>query len=773
MLASERRSRLFLLGAIGVVVFTIGVVVACFRLPEWRNRDVPPENFFTARLQQLAAPAGLKIESVPYVQLRSKSVVYENGAFPQRETAYEILGPGAAGWLAREGRGPFVEVSARSRWPTWNAAGQLRVIFSLRGVPLSAIWVPDDLLHFPVTGAASPQIALDRFFLPAVHAESNAELHVMGQAIRVAEIPGSPPETLIRTSIGAPVVPMIQRVVGPAGYWRSRMENLSLGGVLTARLADVTVRVIFLIAVLILFLTLLVRRRIELKKGAVLALFSIVLSVPGPLRSSTNWLQVFDTANGVLTKALILFVLWSAAESWLRSTVPGFRTSLDTLRAGRLGPKGGTALLAGWSIGAGAAGLWLMALSFATLVPGVAPTEASIRLPVFGIGTSPIDDGAFRTALIMLVICAAFRFPLVRRVRGAATVLGALVLSTRIPLTSYGIACIIGFVLTAVLVISYARFGLTALLTAAMMSVAFPAALFSLIHFSWLPFSSLFLVSLAIAPVLFGIIGIRRPDEAEEGPLPLPGFARRLEEENRLKYEMDLLARMQLGLLPKVMPVVEGYEVAARSILATEAGGDLYDFVRDAEGRLWIAAGDVSGHGCSCAIAQAMTKAGLASLVEADRTPAIVLQRLDLVLREIGSPRTFTSLVLLRLDPTTGDVLVSNAGHPYPWITQSTDVREIDLPSLPLGLGPDRHYDDTPLSMRIGTAIVLFSDGLFEATDAHGRPYGFDRLRELLGKISRRPASAILTAIVEDWRAHAGNEAPADDTTIVVVKRNG
>jgi hypothetical protein len=151
MLESERRSRLLLLGAIGIVVFVIGVVAACFRLPEWRNRSVPAESFFTARLQQLAGPAGLKIESIPHVQLRSKSVVYENGAFPQRETAYEILGPRAAGWLEREGRGPFVEVAARSRWPTWNEGGQLRVIFSLRGVPLSAMWIPDDVLHYPVT----------------------------------------------------------------------------------------------------------------------------------------------------------------------------------------------------------------------------------------------------------------------------------------------------------------------------------------------------------------------------------------------------------------------------------------------------------------------------------------------------------------------------------------------------------------------------------------------------------------------------------------------
>lgn len=774
MVGSEGRSRLVALGAAGAAVFAVGVVVACLRLPEWRNRSVPGQSFFADRLQQIAGPAGLELESAPRMQLRSKGVIYDNESLPQRETAYDILGPGAAGWLTREGRGPFVEAAARSRWRAASGSGQLRVLFSTRGVPVSAMWIPEELLHSSSTANVARRVNLDQLLVPAGQQTPAIELTLLTETVHVADIRGSaPPETLLSMSIQGTAVPVAQRFVGSAGWWRNRIESVTLGSLLTAQMEELIVRGAFTIAVLILFLVLLVRRRIELKKGLVLALFSIALSLPGPLWISTNWIQVADTLNGVLTKAVSLFVIWSAAESWLRSTVPGFRTSLDTLRAGRLGPKGGRALLAGWSIGAAVAGLWLLVLSAGTMVPGVATTDGSIRLPIFGVVRSPIDEGAFRTGLIMLVICAALRFPLLRRIRGGATVLGALVLAVHIPLTSFWLAFAAGVVLTAVLIFAYAEFGLTALLTAAVMSTVLPAALFSLLHFSWMPVSAFLLVTVAVAPVPLGLIGIRRDDKAEEGPLPLPGFARRLEEENRLKYEMDLLARMQLGLLPKEMPLVDGYEIAARSILATEAGGDLYDFVRDAEGRLWIAAGDVSGHGYSCAIAQAMTKAGLASLVEAERTPAIVLQRLDLVLRGIGSPRTFTSLVLLRLDPPTGDVLVSNAGHPYPWITHSTEVRELELPSLPLGLGPERHYEDTPLSMRIGTTVVLFSDGLFEAADSLGRPYGFDRLRQLLGKVSRRPAAAILTAIIDDWRSHAGNAAPADDTTIVVVKRNG
>jgi sigma-B regulation protein RsbU (phosphoserine phosphatase) len=150
----------------------------------------------------------------------------------------------------------------------------------------------------------------------------------------------------------------------------------------------------------------------------------------------------------------------------------------------------------------------------------------------------------------------------------------------------------------------------------------------------------------------------------------------------------------------------------------------------------------------------------------------MVLARLDRVLRGIGAPRTFTSMALLRLDPTIGDALLSNAGHPFPLLIDATgSLRELELPSLPLGQGPPREYADVAVTLARGTTLVLFSDGLFEGTDANGRAYGFDRIRELLPKISRRPAADVLSAILEDWRNHVGADAPEDDTTVVVVKR--
>jgi hypothetical protein len=801
MVTQSERRRLLALGVIGVAIFIAGVVTAVHRLPEWRNPSVPDASFFTARLQPAAREAGLELESAPGAQLMSRGWLYEDNALALHETAYDSLGPKASDWLAREGRGPFVEVTARSHWlsnglengttggvrnaTTRKEDGEFRVLFSLRGVPVSAIWMPNDPLRSSSNrnlDGTQRREALARMLMSGDATRTLQrpptpvflpEVGMLTATLTLASVPGSAPqETVIAATLTTAAAAYGQRVVGSADWWRNRFEGLSLGSVIHANLPRFVIRGGLFLGTVALFILLLARRRIELTKGAIIGATSIVLSLSTPIQSSATWVQLVDPILFILGKGFWLFVLWSAAESWVRSTIPGFRTSLDALRAGRLGPTGGRAMLAGWSIGAGTAGWWLIALSVSTLVRGVSPTDASVRLPIFDANVSPIDEGVYRTGVVLLAICAALRLPLLRRFRWSAPVIAALVLATRAPLSSLWMALPIALVLAVVFVRTYAGFGLTALLVAAVTSAVLPSALFSLIHFSWLTSSALLLVAIAVAPLPFGLIGLRRRDEVEEGAVPLPTFVRLLEEENRLKYEMDLLARMQLGLLPREMPRIEGYEIAAQSILATEAGGDLYDFVYDDLGRIWIAAGDVSGHGYSCAIAQAMTKAGLASLVEVDRTPATVLGRLDLVLRGIDAPRTFTSLALLRLDPATGQALVSNAGHPYPCIASDGQVRELELPSLPLGQGPERRYVDALLSIGIGTTVLFCSDGLFEGTDAAGRPYGFERIHQILGSLSALPAPAIVAAIIEDWRSHVGSGAPADDTTIVVIRRS-
>jgi sigma-B regulation protein RsbU (phosphoserine phosphatase) len=290
-------------------------------------------------------------------------------------------------------------------------------------------------------------------------------------------------------------------------------------------------------------------------------------------------------------------------------------------------------------------------------------------------------------------------------------------------------------------------------------------------HLPWTAPSLAVAATIAAALPLAGLVGLSRPAAFERARMEPPAFVRRQEETKRLQHEMGLLARMQKGLLPPRLPQLPGWEIAARSLIANEAGGDLYDFITDEAGFVWVAAGDVAGHGYSCAIAQAMTKAALVGLIGRRLSVGEVLTRADRVLRTSGPNRHFTTLALLRLDPSTGAATFANAGHPPAYLVAEDGVRELAMPGLPLGMGPSRRYDEVTLTLAPGTALVFGSDGLFEALDADGRVYGFARLPALLPGVSWRTADRILDAVVDDWRSHLRTLLPRDDTTVVVLKR--
>ena len=175
----------------------------------------------------------------------------------------------------------------------------------------------------------------------------------------------------------------------------------------------------------------------------------------------------------------------------------------------------------------------------------------------------------------------------------------------------------------------------------------------------------------------------------------------------------------------------------------------------DDEGYLWIAAGDVAGHGYSCAIAQAMTKAALASLVGRGRTPAEVLQRMDRVLRAAGPTRNFTSLPLLRLRPETGEGLLSNAGHPYPLLVgRRRGRRRSRSPPCRSARGPrDIRGPRDPAAPRRRASSSARTACSRPRTAAAG-PTATTACARCSRGAAERPAEKILEALLADWRRH-------------------
>ena len=759
------------LGA-GVFLLAAGLFAATHVLPEWRAANPrPPGAVEKARV--IAASAGAKL---------SRATVGLDGrpsASQMFERAYRRLGGEATSWLEATGGAMAWTVSGSLDVPG-TGAGPARISFFPDGSLQALEWNPAGSM-FEATDTKAQALRrafFDRIEVPLAAGQERAGAeyefsagNVLTRVRPLERANGKPSEGLVLQERGNVSFQTARQLSDPEAPKRYNAE-----GIVLQIYRFVPTLLLFLIVVTF-FGVLLYKRRLDFTIGIALVTLAAVCEIAGGVsgeNAGPGGLVVFVIGARIFL-LLYLLGLWTVAESLLRDTVPGFTTSLDAFAAGRLGPRGGRAILAGLGGGAALVGVSLLAFSAAALaVPhGVWPSSPSFPYPLFQAHKGPFYEGTFDTALFVLLV-ALFRFVLPRRFSNvAAAVLFALYSSIAMPLHPWGAGLALTLAFAAVLLWAFDRYGLGALLVAAVSSALLRDALVACLHLDGNLSPALLTVVPLLAIAAAGAIGLGRPERDEEGRLAAPGYVRRLESERRVKYEMDLLSRMQLSLLPEKPPVVPGLELSVKTILATEAGGDLYDFVQDESGSLWIAAGDVSGHGYSCGIQQAMVMAALASLVKAGRKPSEILVEIDRVLRMGRSGRLFTSLALLKLDPTGGIGVLANAGHPFPILLHEGKASEIAGSGLPLGQGPKRTYQDVPFEIPKGGVLVIASDGLFEGTDRFDAPYGFDRPRVVLESTSlwRRPPDSIVEALLADWRLHVGEGAPSDDTTILVVKR--
>jgi hypothetical protein len=753
---------------LGLAAFALGAVLALTLLPEWRTGDPQGPRFFRERFMQMAREAGFELTpGRPHADLATTSRILA--------TAYKVLGKSGASWLAGTRTAVVAEVSHGVRSPGGGNGERLDASFSLDGRPVHIDWQDTSASFFqPIDRAGFVRLGATlarRLLAPGESLGTAHETQIAGPtSFEQIDLAGSAPREHVEVFVGPPQHVYVLRLPGPA-----KSEAVAFGTRLLQGLAQSVPFALLVLAISGTFLVLLLRGRIGLVNGVILALVTLVSADLRPLfmLRTPAWEALVTAVAGAPGRALFVFLMWSVGESLLRAVDPDFTTSLDTLRLGRLGPRGGRALLLGFSAGAALAGLRLGLYALATIVPDLSPAAASLDLPVFDVTGSPVGAGIIVAAGVALTLALALRFLPARWARwatGAAALVAGYALSP-FRLIPFPVELALNVAVAGLLIWICRRHGLTALLTACVVSLLLPALLFSALHSGWMPGALAGTAGLTLAIVVLGLLGISRPEGIETGALPPPAFIRRLAEERRLRHEVDLLARMQVGLLPQEMPHVDGWQIAARSVLAHEAGGDLYDFLRDEAGGLWIAAGDVAGHGYSCAVMQAMVKAGLVSLIEPGETPASVLTQLDRVLRTAGSEHSFTSLALLRLDPATGEALLANAGHPYPLVFAAGTITEVSLPGLPLGQGPVRRYEDRSFSLAPASVLLLCSDGLFEALDLKGNAYGFERAREVLRVMGHRPPPEIVDALLNDCRRHLGAEEPPDDVTVVVVKR--
>ena len=244
------------------------------------------------------------------------------------------------------------------------------------------------------------------------------------------------------------------------------------------------------------------------------------------------------------------------------------------------------------------------------------------------------------------------------------------------------------------------------------------------------------------------------------------------QQRERLEQELRVARVVQQTLLPKELPELAGWKVAAYWQPAQAVSGDFYDFISLPGGNLGIVVADVTGKGVPAALVMATARGMLRIAAESDpAAPGKVLARVNDLLCPDIPPNMFVTCLYGVLNPATGRFVFANAGHNLPSKCTADAVVELRATGMPLGLLPEMTYDEHEAMLGPGESILVYSDGLVEAHNPQGEMFGFPRLRTMACGLG------LGAELIEHLRgALADFTGPGweqeDDVTFVTVERS-
>jgi len=244
---------------------------------------------------------------------------------------------------------------------------------------------------------------------------------------------------------------------------------------------------------------------------------------------------------------------------------------------------------------------------------------------------------------------------------------------------------------------------------------------------------------------------------------------RELVDQQLIRHDMALAGRIQQCFLPRRLPSIPGYELALEYRPALQVGGDYYDFLELDDDRVGVVVGDVSGKGVSAALCMAR----LSSVARFEVLPQQILSRLNRCLfEEFAQEGMFATLGLVALDSRSGDLTLANAGHLAPLVRRANGlVRALDVALDPgLGIDPEARFRTQQEHLQPHDTLLLYSDGVIEATAPDSKQFGIERLIRVLEPADGGPEEVVraVTLAVEQF-SRGGPQA--DDLTIVVCQR--
>jgi sigma-B regulation protein RsbU (phosphoserine phosphatase) len=488
--------------------------------------------------------------------------------------------------------------------------------------------------------------------------------------------------------------------------------------------------------------------------------------------------QIISFLYEVLIQNVFLGVLllasWAVGEAYARFLWPEKMNSIDSLLNKRFFTlTTGNAILRGGTIGFTVATVFLAVLYWLT---GKDSDIVQVYFP-FGdtfqyfIPFLSVVISAVMTALLSEVVFRFFTINVVHQrwqkkwlsifVSAVAWVVGYFIISGLPVVSLYSLNLLFVFV--------------TGLLLACAHIVFFSFPLFASTN-SWHVLSGYVLLATLVIPAGQIFFSLFRKEKFQYTAVDLPKHIRRISERERMKKELEIARNVQMGLLPKENPKIEGFEISGVCKPAQEVGGDYFDFVYLGKNKLGIAIGDVSGKGVPAAIYMTLTKGILQSHADENISPKIVLNKVNKLLYRNIERNSFVSMFYAILDTNACTLTYARAGHnPGIMINQSDgESRFLSTDGIALGLEEGIIFDDTlkehTMQLNRGDTLVFYTDGFTEAMNTKLEEFGDDMFVDLISKNRGLSAGKLTEKVITEVELFTSEAQQHDDMTIVAIK---
>lgn len=234
------------------------------------------------------------------------------------------------------------------------------------------------------------------------------------------------------------------------------------------------------------------------------------------------------------------------------------------------------------------------------------------------------------------------------------------------------------------------------------------------------------------------------------------------------EQELQRAREIQQSLLPKEIPQLAGFEIAAAWRPARAVSGDYFDVLALGEEKVGLCIADVVGKGVSAALLMANVQAAVRAFAGESQRPADLCTKVNRLLCENIATGKFVTFFYGVLDRESCTLRYCNAGHLSPVLVSSGQFSALEESGAVLGVFPEWKYEENLIELESGDRVVLFTDGVSEASDSEGQEFGETRVAEVALQKSTGPAATMTSAIMDAASSFCGAQFQ-DDATVLAV----